>query len=319
MLPPRPLVRPFLVLAASIVVAALLVAQDKGQNIPLDEMSATDRYQGEAGGLYGKGQNRPPEAHARAAEEQLKKIEPLDANGKPSPDGKSVLVSISMSNATQEFSVFKQIADKDSRKSPKLTIVDCAQGGQAMAEWAAPDARPWQVALQRLQAAGVSPNQVQVAWVKLANKGPTGKLRDHGRALYADTQEVLTSAKSHFPNLQIAYLGSRIYAGYTNSRLNPEPYAYESAFVARWLILNQIDEDPSLSYSGDKTPVPLLLWGPYLWANGQTPRKSDGLVWLEEDFERDFTHPSRSGREKVAKLLLEFFANDPLAKTWFAK
>ena len=53
------------------------------------------------------------------------------------------LVSISMSNATQEFSVFKQLADADPAKSPRVKVVDCAQGGQAMAQWATPDARPW--------------------------------------------------------------------------------------------------------------------------------------------------------------------------------
>ena len=50
-----------------------------------------------------------------------------------------------------------------------------------------------------------------------------------------------------------------------------------------------------------------------------TPRKSDGLVWKVEDFrENDRTHPSvESGREKVAKLLLNFLKNDPTSKPWF--
>jgi hypothetical protein len=29
--------------------------------------------------------------------------------------------------------------------------------------------------------------------------------------------------------------------------------------------------------------APLLLWGPYLWADGATPRKSDGLFYAPED------------------------------------
>ena len=65
--------------------------------------------------------------------------------------------------------------------------------------------------------------------------------------------------------------------------------------------------------------APLLLWGPYLWADGVTPRKSDGLVWKREDFsERDGTHPSPvSGREKVAKLLLTFCKTSDVARSWF--
>ena len=43
----------------------------------------------------------------------------------------------------------------------------------------------------------------------------------------------------------------------------------------------------------------------------------DGLKYLKEDFANDGVHPSESGREKVARLLLEFFATDTLAKGWF--
>src|SRR5262249_35808007 len=102
---------------------------------PLNEMSASDRYLGEEGGLYGKGQNTPPAERLKAAQAKLAKIQPLNSEGKPAKDGKIVFVSLSMSNATQEFSYFKKVADEDAAKSKLLTIVDCAQGGQAMAQW----------------------------------------------------------------------------------------------------------------------------------------------------------------------------------------
>ncbi|MFN4261142.1 MAG: hypothetical protein ACK4RK_17780 [Gemmataceae bacterium] len=288
---------------------------------PLTEMTAKDQYQGEDGGLYGGGQNEPPEAHKSAARAVTEQIVPRDENGKPDPNGRIVLVSISMSNATQEFSMFKAIADTDSDKSPKLTIVDCAQGGQAMAEWADPQGRPWDEALRRLTAAKVAPEQVQVAWIKLANKGPSGNLRQHGKKLQQDTQAVLHHAKKRFPNLRVAYLSSRIYAGHARGSLNPEPYAYESAFVVRWLIQDQIKGAPGLNYDAQRGEVkaPLLLWGPYLWADGTTPRQSDGLIWERDDFTGDGVHPSQSGRRKVAEQLLKFFKTDPYAKTWFVK
>lgn len=289
---------------------------------PLTEMTATDRYKGEDGGLYGNGMNVPPTAHLVAARKQTERIVPLDADGKPSKDGLIGLVSISMSNATQEYSLFKQIADKDPSKSPHVSIVDCAQGGQAMAEWVNPEARAWVEAGRRLQQAKVSPHQVQVVWIKLANKGPHGDLPEHGRKLQQDTLAVLHNAKTRFPNLRIAYLGSRIYGGYAGSQLNPEPYAYEGAFVVRWLIQDQIKGEQDLRYDDNAsgTPkAPLLLWGPYLWANGGTPRKSDGLVWERKDLGGDGTHPSDSGRRKVADLLLTFFKEDALASSWFVK
>jgi lysophospholipase L1-like esterase len=65
--------------------------------------------------------------------------------------------------------------------------------------------------------------------------------------------------------------------------------------------------------------MPLLLWGPYLWADGTTPRKSDGLTWERTDFATDGVHPSESGRRKVADMLLKYFTTDPLAKSWFVK
>jgi hypothetical protein len=62
-----------------------------------------------------------------------------------------------------------------------------------------------------------------------------------------------------------------------------------------------------------------LLWGPYFWGDGTTPRKSDKLIWERGDLAGDGTHPSQSGREKVANMLLTFFKTDPLASTWFVK
>jgi len=168
---------------------------------PVTDMTATDRYEGEDGGLYGGGRNTPPDSHRRAADAELAKIHPLNNTGDVDEDGVIGFVAISMSNATQEFSRFKQVADRSPLKSSRVVIVDCAQGGQAMAEWAPPDTRPWEEARRRLNVAGVSPRQVQVAWIKLANKGPTGSLEEHGRKLERDTLAVLHNAKAQFPNL----------------------------------------------------------------------------------------------------------------------
>lgn len=287
---------------------------------PLTEMTADDRYKNEDGGLYGGGRNEPPETLTAAARTATARIRPLDEEGRPSTQGTIGLVSISMSNATQEFSRFKQLADADELKSPRVTVVDCAQGGQTMARWADPQAACWSEAERRLQQARVSPKQVQVVWLKLANAGPRGDLQEHGRQLERDTRRVLANLVQRFPNLQIAYLGSRIYGGYADGQLNPEPYAYEGAFVTRWLILGQPQAGgQSNATTPPSASQPLLLWGPYLWGDGVTPRSSDGLVWERTDFVEDGTHPSQSGRQKVAEQLLKFFQSDEHAKTWYLK
>jgi hypothetical protein len=297
--------------------------------VPLTQMT-TERYKGQTGGLYGEGRNTPPEAHQAAAEKELAKIQPLDAEGRPSKGGKIVLISVGMSNTTQEFSMFKKLADADPNKSPSVVIVDCAQGGQAAHQWAYPDEgrnkqrpSPWTVMDERIKQAGVSPAQVQVVWLKQAQIGPAqlGDFPKHAESLRDDTADILRKLKTRFPNLRIAYLSSRIYAGYATGPLNPEPYAYESAFSVRWLIEQQIKGEPALNYDPAKGEVksPLLLWGPYLWADGVKGRKGDELIWKREDLAGDGTHPSTSGREKVARMLLEFLKADPNAKPWFLK
>jgi len=272
--------------------------------VPLTEL--TGKYQDQDGGLYGGGKNDPsPELSARA-QQTLAQIRPLDANGKPSADGRIVLVSLGMSNTTMEFSTFKQLADNDTHKAANLVIVDCAQGGKTAAAWAGND-QPWEVAVDRLQKAGVSPAQVQVMWLKEANAGPstgwpaaTDQLRD-------DIRTDIKRAREKYPNLRLIFLSSRIYGGYATTRLNPEPYAYEGAFAVRSVIREQPADGPT------------LLWGPYLWTNGEKGRTLDGLKWVRDDCGTDGTHPSKSGQEKVAHLLLDFFTNNPHAKPWFAK
>ena len=286
---------------------------------PLTDMTASDSYKGEDGGLYGGGRNEPPPALLALAKAETAKIQPLDAQGKPARDGKIGVVSLSMSNATMEYSAFKRLADPD--KSPNVAIVDCAQGGQAMAQWVDPHGRAWTEADRRLASADVRPEQVQVIWVKLANVRPTGTLQEHGKKLEQDTTALLQNAQRRFANLRIAYLSGRIYGGWANTPLNPEPYAHESNLVVRWLIRDQGAGSPELNHdpARGEVKVPLLLWGPYLWADGATPRKVDGLVWKREDLAGDGTHPSASGRRKVAEMLLKFFKEDPLARTWFTK
>ncbi len=48
-------------------------------------------------------------------------------------------------------------------------------------------------------------------------------------------------------------------------------------------------------------------------------REGDKLVWERGDFGADGTHPSGTGRQKVAEMLLKFFKEDALAKTWFVQ
>lgn len=282
--------------------------------IPLNDLG-TGFYIGQQGGLYPNGSNTRPAAHEEAGLEMARAVRPLDASGQPSDTGRIVLASIGMSSTTQEFQTFKSIADADPDKNPNLTIVDGAQGGQDALDWANPTSPTWSVLANRLSAAGVSAAQVQVVWLKQqlrrddlgAFPGGAARLRDALR-------DIVRIAKSKYPNLRIAYLSSRTYGGY-NGELRGRG-AYESGFAVKQLIEDQINGDPLLSYTGSAAPAPWLAWGPYLWADGLTPR-SDGLIWACSDFNDDGIHPSPSGRQKVAQMLLDFFKSDSTARLWF--
>jgi Cu/Ag efflux protein CusF len=293
---------------------------------PLTELG-NEKYKGETGGLYGNGSNEPPAAQQEAAKKAVAKIRPLDAQGKPSASGKIGLIGVGMSNTTMEFSVFKTLADKDAQKSDKVVIVDLAQGGQTPERWNDPasDAgqKVWATVDQRIKVADLTNEQVQVAWIKqaIAGQGRLGEFPAHAKRLESDLITSLQLLKQRFPNLQLAYMSSRIYGGYATTGLNPEPYAYEGAFPIRWIIDSQVKGDPKLNADSAKGEVkaPVVLWGPYLWGDGMTPRK-DGLVWTRDDLrDTDGTHPSDSGRKKVADLLMTFFHGDSYAKSWYFK
>ncbi len=284
---------------------------------PLTELTAP--YRDQAGGLYPDGKNEPPAVQRAAASRALEQIRPRDSAGNPSEDGKIVLLSIGMSNTTQEFSAFKEIADPDPRKASRIVIVDGAQGGQDAQRWSGATNPTWQVADRRLAQARVTPQQVQAVWIKQAIAGPSGGFPAATDQLRDELARICRVARECYPNLQIAFLSSRIYAGYAKTSLNPEPYAYESAFAVRGLIEQQMKGDTQLNCDPAKGPItaPVLLWGPYLWADGTHPRKDNGLTWEEQDLGPDGTHPSSTGRAKVARLLLDFFTSDPNSKRWF--
>jgi hypothetical protein len=170
---------------------------------------------------------------------------------------------------------------------------------------------------QRLASRDVTPNQVQVAWIKNVRTGG-GAFPEKAETLQADLADIVRALKIRYPNVRLAYLSSRT-RGYTYwSGLSPEPAAFESGFAVKWLVEQQIAGDPALNYDPDAGPAvaPYLSWGPYLWIDGLNPR-SDGLVWPQEDLVRDCTHPSDSGVAKVAAQLLDFFKTDTTTQPWF--
>ncbi len=305
-------------LASSRTIDASNCAGTSVGKTPVDDLGAT-AYQGQMGGLYPGGVNLRPVLHDSDLD-RVGRIMLLDAQGLPdAASGRIVLMSVGMSNTTQEFSTFKPLADADPLKNSRLVIVDAAQGGQDAATISNPAAAYWTGVDQKLAAAGVTPAQVQAIWLKEARAQPTEAFPNDAMILRDQLRSIVQIIQARYPNTRSVYLSSRTYAGYATSTLNPEPYAYQSAFSVKWLVEEQLAGGAALNFDPARGPVqaPWLSWGPYLWADGLTPR-SDGLTWECADFvTTDGTHPSTSGRNKVAAALLSFFKSDPTTVPWF--
>ncbi len=285
---------------------------------PLIELVGGE-YLGIPGGLYPNGTNVAPLSHTLAGLAAANAIVPLAADGSVDHrDGVIVLVSIGMSNTSQEFAAFRNLVQQTSGINARLVVVNGAQGGKHVLHTADPDNDFWDVLSQRLAAAGVTEAQVQSVWLKQALAGPSGEFPASLGPLHQGLRATVQNIKSKMPNVRVCHLSSRIYGGYADGPLNPEPYAYEGAFAVRMLLADQIGGDPALNHDPEHGPVlaPWLAWGPYLWADGLTPR-FDGLIWECADFAPDGVHPSQSGRRKVAQMLLDFYMSHPTATPWF--
>jgi hypothetical protein len=306
--------------------------------IPLTDL-LTKTYYSILGGIYPEGSNQPPADHDSAARARTNSIKPLDVNGDESPFGKYVLISIGGSNTTQAWcsaassppcgawTFMGKAAADPSINHYTMVIVNGAADSLDVTAWTSAASPAYErIKIARLAPLGLSENQVQAAWIDLADPKPTASLPADSADAYtllANLGQVMRAMRVRYPNLRLVFLSSRVYGGYATVESSGEPYAYETGFSVKWLIDSQIREmrgqqnNPragTLDYT--KKMSPLILWGPYMWANGLVPR-SDGLIWDRADFEQDGLRPSQNGEAKTAGLLLEFFKTSPYTRCWF--
>lgn len=289
--------------------------------VPLTDLAGS--YRGFEGGLYPNGMTIRPALHESVGLDLARnQVRPLDANGVPnSATGRIGLVSLGMSNTATEFGQFLELIRNEPALNPRLVVVNGALSSQTADRWRDPNSQSWQQMHSQLAQRQVTPQQVQVAWVKVVLAGfgtntsnPLANFPAFPQTLQADLETISRNLRTNFPNLRIAYFSSRIRAYTTPRGLSPEPTAYETGFAVRWAISRQIEGEPTLG----PAVAPWMSWGPYLWADGMAPR-SDGLTYSCSDLEADFTHPAPSGARKVADQLRAFFLSDPTATPWFLK
>lgn len=311
----------------SLTLLSLLICDSSAQNCsqtsvgfpPINDLQ-TGFFRNFQGGLYPSGSNSRPASHNSNGLILASQVVPLDTAGNYNPvTGKIVFLSVGMSNCNLEFEEFINEVKSAAYLNPKLVLINGAQGGQSINIIINPNAQFWSNINLLLTAAGVSAKQVQAVWFKQSEPNPTDSVfPNYPAALKNKFKSVMKVMKSKYKNLKLCYNSSRIYAGYTTVTSNPEPYAYYSGWSVKWLIEDQINGDTSLNYKGVNPNSPWLSWGPYMWADGTTPRL-DGLIWNCPDYVSNGVHPSMSGRIKVVSMLLNFFSTDETSKPWFLK
>lgn len=286
-------------------------------NIPLIDLGV-GTYEGFQGGLYPGGSNVPPLNHANAALVQAGLVTPRNAAGAPDPNGWIVIVSIGMSNTAQEFAHFEREADLNVDRNARVVIVNGAYNGTTAEGLANPQNFYWNEVNKRLTAMGLTVQQVQVVWIKQVNIRQPDNFPIHANELNDDLSAIVRVIKDKYPNAVLGYLSSRLFGGLSTTDRSPETHAYETGFSIKWLIEDQINGDVALNFNPANGAVeaPLLLWGPYLWADGVIPR-SDGLTWVQSDYQSDGVHLSPVGRVKFTAMMNDFLASEPSAVPWY--
>lgn len=296
-----------------------------GTSTPLVALNdlGTGTFLGSEGGLYPNGSNVRPAAQDSYGVGLADAIQPLDADGNPSPTGKYVLMAIGESTAENEFNRFLPIANADPEKNSALVLVNGAQGGATPNQFTSTKSIYWDTVLNNyLPQNGVTAQQVVAIWMEDTDGIASGTFPSDISTLQSEYETMMQTMLTLFPNLKMVYFSSRVYGGYSNgvgTPDNPEPYAYEVAFAVKWAIQDQLDGNANLNYNPALGPVvaPWMSWGPYYWANGMLGR-SDGTEWDCEDFSPDGTHPSSTfGQLKVATPLLNFLKSDDTTTPWY--
>jgi hypothetical protein len=317
-------------------------AQTLFHAVPLTEFQPGDLYLGTFPGFLYDNSNLPPGDHDADGRVAAARVQPLDPAGNLSSDGKIVVIGIGMSNWTLELctgkpgtactpSSFMANAARFSKVNHRnLVLVNCAIPNQVAMTWLDDSYLNYTACQKTLEGLGLTEAQVQVVLYKDANANPTHSLTSATVCATDFTSDACIYErflgktarflKTRYVNVQQMFVHSRIYAGYANVKLNPEPFAYEYGFATKWFVNAQIQQ----SRTGTVDPVagdlssdvaPWVGWGPYLWGSGSSPRR-DGTTWMPSDYGKDRTHPGPTGVAKVAYMMMLSYFRSPYSP-WF--
>lgn len=258
-------------------------------------------------GLFGQGADVMPDDHFQAGMAAGGRVQQLNRFGEPDPAGKIGLVAFGgMSNANQEWGEFIRVA-KVAIGTKRVRFANLNRGGWDARRMVESGDEYWAWVSGQFAKPGsqLTAAQVQVAWLKNSVAKQELLYPAGPQMLRGYLEQILARGKAFFPNLQQVFVSSAIFSGYSTKPTRCEPFAYEEGFGVQSLILASLGQSD-----------PWVSWGPYLWADGVSPRE-DGLVWVCSDFEDDGVHPGPQAEAKVAAMLLDFFNSKLFTIGWF--
>lgn len=289
---------------------------------PIEDLGSST-YLSYQGGQYPSGSNVRPQLQLTRGLIQSNAVLPLNTAGNVDLiSGKIVMVGIGASNPRTEFTAFKQLCDTFQCLNNKLRIVNVCKGGTGIQKMNYDTAGYWNLATDTLSSYGLSNLQVQIVWIEQEHTGstntvfPTAPLQ-----LVNEYRKLLEVILLKYPNVKIAYINSRAYAGYSDNSSGPGlsfPRDYYNSWAVKWIIENQITNVTGFDYTGTNPSIPFIDWATNSWANGNIP-KLDGFFWdcLNDFGASDGLHLSTVGEMKIGKRLFNYFKTDTVSKIWF--
>jgi hypothetical protein len=251
------------------------------------------------GGLYDTGLNtRPPE---------------IDAV-RPTVTKVSNVIGV----ATLGGSTIARIGDsllaavkRDPLKNRFIKTANGGIGGKRMDAWADPTSTAWADFAAALKSAGIKPNQLRVVLVMDIESAGLGTFEGEVAQNATWMDSTVSNIRTKYPSVQIVYLTSHHYLGYSGLAPIQEPIAYWNAWSVQRVVRRRAG-----------TANPWTVVGAYVWGNGLgsdrivggIPGRSDGLELACADFEAVGTnsgvHVSPTGAVKATSDFMAFLHND---------
>ena len=274
--------------------AGLTASTDLAGGFYVDPQGGSHR-----GGLYDTGLNtRPPEIDA---------VRPT-VTAVNNVIGVAVLGGSTIRNIAD--SLFAAV-QRDPIKNRFITTANGGISGKRMDSWADPASSAWQGFANALTSAGIQPSQLRVVLVMDIQSAEAGTFEGEVAQNATWMDNTVSNIRTKYPSVQIVYLTSHHYVGYSGDPVIKEPLAYWNAWSVQRVVRRRAG-----------TANPWTVVGAYVWANGLgsdrilggIPGRSDGVEYACGDFQAvggsAGVHMIAGGAVKATNDFMKFLHSD---------